>query len=134
MADAAVGEPAAMEFKPWEVPISADWHRSTTLLDLDYAGDTLALIIREEETNLKWRLQFEDVCGVKILTGDSAQWNVEPLPAEGGFFIVTGSPWLGALGLTDNAIHAPWRQYVVCCRNEIIEVIASDCDIADLAE
>lgn len=113
-----------MNVQAWDVPIQASWQKSNTLVDLSYDIDGLDLIIAEEETRARWRVEFDDVVAFKVITDEYAKWSMQPIPADGGFFEITESPWLTALGLTESADLEVPHHFVICCRREIIEVAA----------
>jgi len=61
---------------------------------------------------------------VDKIVGDNAHWSLEPIPPDGGFFQITDSPWLTALGLTETNDQQIPHHYVICCKRELIEVAA----------
>ena len=119
-----------MEVHVWDAPIRATWHKSNTLVDLHYAPEALELLIHEEGTKLRWKVVFKDPAGVKVIVGENAHWSQQSLPQDGGFFRITESPWLSALGLTETNDQEQRRHYVVCCRREMIEVAAREVTFA----
>jgi hypothetical protein len=119
-----------MDVHLWDTPIRATWHKSNTLVDLKYAPDLLELLVHEEETRMRWRISFKDLAAFKIIVGDNAHWSRQPLPPDAGFFQITESPWLSALGLTETNDQELVRHYVICCRRELIEIAARDATFA----
>src|SRR5438874_315322 len=115
-----------MDVHLWDTPIRASWHSSNTLIDIKYAPEALEAIIHEEGTRMRWRITFKDLVAFKIIIGDNGKWSRDPLPADAGFFQLTESPWLAALGTTETNDQRPARHYVVCCKREMIEVAAHD--------
>ncbi len=113
-----------MNVQEWEVPIRATWHKSNTLVELAYDIDGVELIIVEEETRQRWHIEFSEVVGIKILTEEHMEWSVLPVPPDGGFFEMTDSPWIAALGLTETNDQDMPHHYLICCRRELIEIIA----------
>lgn len=113
-----------MEVHLWDTPIRAAWHKANALIDFNYTPDVLDLVVHEEGTRLRWRIAFKDLAAFKIIVGDNAQWSQQPLPADAGFFQITDSPWLAALGLTETNVQSVAHHYVVCCKRELIEVAA----------
>lgn len=108
----------------WEVPIRATWHKSNTLVELNYDIDGVEVIIAEEETLQRWHIEFDDVAGLKVITGEHMKWSTEQIPPDGGFFEITDSPWLSALGLVETNDQETPHHFVICCRREIVEVAA----------
>lgn len=115
-----------MDVHTWDTPIRAAWHKSNTLVDYKYTPDVLVAIIQEEETNHRWHVMFKELAALKIIVGDNAHWSLEPLPPDGGFFTISGSPWLSALGLSENNAQRLASHYVICCKRELIEIAAYD--------
>lgn len=118
-----------MEVHPWEVPIAATWHKSNTLVDFLYDEEGLELIIEEEETQQRWVLRFADPAGFKVLCGEHAEWSIQHVPANGGFFEMKNSPWLSALGITETNEQASAHHYMICCQDELIEIATWECVI-----
>lgn len=113
-----------MQVDRWDVPIQATWQRSNVLVDLNYDIDGLDMIVAEEETRQRWGLEFEDVAAFKVITEENAKWSMEAIPPDGGFFEITESPWIQALGLAESDEQDEPHHFVVCCRRELVEVIA----------
>ena len=118
-----------MQAKPWDVPIRADWHRASELTHISFGRDGLTLKLVEEETEQTWLMKFASVQAFKSTTEECAASILSGLPEKGGFFEVVDSPWLDELGrgrvsFLDNA-----RHYVICCYEEIIEVVGGACSI-----
>ncbi len=113
-----------MNVQAWNVPIQATWQKSNMLVDLSYDVDGLDLIVAEEDTRQRWRVEFDDVVAFKVITDEYAKWSMQSIPPDGGFFEITDSPWLEALGLSESEnMHVP-HHFVICCRREIVEVAA----------
>jgi hypothetical protein len=110
---------------PWDVPIRAEWYRSTDLAHLQFSGQGLVLELIEEETEHRWRLTFEAVQAVKVTTEECAVGILERLPQQGGFFEVRGSVWLSELGLGRISFLQEAQHLIICCYDEIVEVIGS---------
>ena len=113
-----------MDVHAWETPIRAVWHKSNTLVDLNYTPDGLDVILEEDETRQHWCISFKDLVALKTIIGDNAHWSLQPLPPDGGFFQITDSPWLAALGLTETNEERIPHHFAICCKRELIEVAA----------
>ena len=119
-----------MDVHVWETPIEATWQRANRLEELRTPkAEELIVRIIEENTDRIWSLQFTQVGAFKLLSEQCAEWSKEPLPPDGGFFTIVGSPWFEAIGLGDSdpdAIEAK-THYVISCQEGILEVVANDC-------
>ncbi len=113
-----------MNVLAWHVPIKATWQKANTLVELAYDLDGVELVIAEEETRQRWHIEFNDVAGVKIITEEHMQWAMQQIPPDGGFFEITESPWLAALGLTETNDQTLPHHWVICCRRELVEIAA----------
>lgn len=113
-----------MNVQEWQVPIRATWHKSNTLVELAYDFDGVELVLIEEETRQRWHVEFHDVAGVKVITEDFMEWSIVQIPPDGGFFEMTESPWIAALGLTETNDRDLPHHYLICCRSELIEIVA----------
>ena len=116
-----------MQVKSWDVPIRAAWHRANELLDVSFRREGLTLEVVEEDTAQTWRMTFERVQAFKSTTEECAASLLEHLPEQGGFFEIIDSPWLNELGRGRVAFLDGARHYVICCYDEVIEVIANGC-------
>lgn len=113
-----------MSFILWDVPIMADGFRSTDLEQLNFDQNGLILTLTEENTEEVWRLYFGSYQAFRMTTEECSSNIIEMLPSDGGFFKANESEWLSNLGkcevpFLDNAYH-----FVVCCYDEVIEIIA----------
>ncbi len=110
-----------MEFRKLESPIPADWYRALILESFDYMGSTLEVIDEEEES---WEIKFETIQAVKSVTEECFHLDI---PSGGALFEVVNSPWIKELGLGTIDFLDKSKHYVICCYDEIIEVVAWDC-------
>ncbi len=113
-----------MSFVFWDVPIKAESFRSTELKEFKFDRHTLIFKLIEEGTEETWSLSFDSLQAFRTTTEECSVKILEQLPANGGFFKSTESTWLSSLGkgdihFLDNACH-----FVVCCYDEIVEVVA----------
>jgi len=113
-----------MQVERWDVPVQATWQQSNMLVDLNYDIDGLDIIVAEEDTRQRWNFAFEDLVAFKVISGDHAKWSMQAIPPDGGFFEITESPWITALGLVESDEQDEPHHYVICCRRELIEVVA----------
>ena len=94
------------------------------LIEMAYDLDGVEVVLAEEETRQRWHIEFDEVVGVKIITAKHMEWPIAQIPSDGGFFEITDSPWLAALGLTEsNDLELP-HHWIICCRSELIEIAA----------
>lgn len=118
-----------MSVKAWELPIKAEWHRATELGSLSFSRDGLTLILIEGDSGRHWRLRFPEVQAFKCITEESAADLLGTLPPQGAFYEVVDSPWLSELGRGKIEYMAQAKHYVICCYDEVLEVVASRHDI-----
>lgn len=116
-----------MNVETWDVPVVATWQKSNTLVDFAYSENGLEIEIVEGESNQQWLLHFEKFLGFKVIGNEWAEWSVEPIPPDGAFFEIIGSPWLDALGVTESSLEDTPHHFVICCKRELIEVAAWEC-------
>ncbi len=114
-----------MSFILWDVPIKADAYRSTDLEKFNFDRNELAFTLTEEDTEESWSLSFDSYQAFRTTTEECSSKVIELLPNEGGFFKADESEWLNSLGkgevpFLDDACH-----FIVCCYDEIIEVVAN---------
>jgi len=114
-----------MSFSLWKVPIVADSYRSTELdrATLDRNGLVLSLI--EEDSESRWNLTFDSIQACRMTTEECSSSLIESLPEMGGFFRTDQSMWLSSLGKGDISFLDCSSHFVVCCYDEVIEVIAN---------
>lgn len=116
-----------MEVTAWDVPINAAWQKSNILIDLAYSEDGLEIVLLEEESRQRWVIHFEEVLAFKVIRDEYSKWSTELVPADGGFFEISDSPWLAALGLADTSLEEIPHHFLICCQGELIEVAAWEC-------
>ncbi len=117
---------------PWKTDIQARWYRANELICLSFPPLTIDLV--EEDTSQQWRITFKSWQAQRVTTEECVwPFGEENLPEEGGgFFEVLDSEWICALGKGQVHFLAPSRHFVVCCYDEIIEVVAHDYEITKL--
>jgi len=113
-----------MSFSSWDVPIKADSHRSADLKEIKFDQSSLVVTLIEEETEDTWQLSFNSLQAFATTTEECSSEILEKLPGHGGFFRSAESAWLNSLGkgditFLDNAYH-----FIICCYDEVVEVIA----------
>lgn len=114
-----------MSFIPWEVTIKSDSYRSCELKNLKFDKSTLSLHLIEEETQLIWVLSFESMQAFRVTTEECSADILDKLPQYGGFFKSDESPWLNDLGKGRVSFLKDSLHYIICCYDEIIEVVAN---------
>jgi hypothetical protein len=118
-----------MQAKPWDTPIRASWRRASELAQLSFGGDGLTLKLVEEETGQAWVMTFRSVQAFRSTTEECAGSVLSLLPENGGFFEIVDSPWLKELGRGRVSFLNEARHYVICCYDEVIEVVSNACDV-----
>ena len=116
-----------MQARPWEVPIRAAWHRATELTEVRFGREGLTLRLVEEDTEQTWVMTFASVQAFKSTTEECAASILSRLPEQGGFFEVLDSPWLDELGRGQASFLDEARHYVICCYDEVIEIVGGAC-------
>ena len=111
----------------WESGIVAPWKRALELKDLRMSGESLHVEV-EEESGKSWSLDFKPVQAWKVTSEECAGKLLAELTLEGSLFLVHESEWrkeLDGTGVVEKSKH-----FIVCCYDEVIEVLARDCVIA----
>ncbi|MDK1021893.1 MAG: hypothetical protein QGD90_09700 [Candidatus Hydrogenedentes bacterium] len=116
-----------MDVQIWDVPINATWSKSNILVDFAYNEDGVEIVLLEEESKQRWVMHFEEVMAFKIISNEWAKWSTAQIPPDGGFFEIMDSPWLQALGTTENPLAKEPHHFIICCEQELIEVAAWEC-------
>jgi hypothetical protein len=115
-----------MQAIQWKTEISATWKRALDLRDIRLASGGLVLKI-EEESGKRWLLEFKPVQAWKVTAEECAGNIVSRLPSEGALFTMQESDWLQQLG--DARPLQKSRHFMICCYDEVIEVLAWNCSI-----
>ena len=115
-----------MHLMPWPVPMKAQTTRANDLQELQFERRGLVLKLTEDETEQTWLVTFTSVQAFRV-TSEECAWHIlEKLPHPGGFFEVLDSPWVKELGKGEVHFLGQSRHFVVCCYDEIVEVVAWD--------
>ncbi len=115
-----------MQVKHWNLPISAKWKRATELESLTRDLEGLTLLLLEQGGERRWRLRFNEVQAFKVTTEESFSPRLlEALPDDGSFFEVVASEWMNELGRGVVEYMSRAHHYVICCYDEVIEVVSS---------
>ena len=80
----------------------------------------------EEETEKEWHLRFPEVPAFKCTTEESAAVVLGSLPSNGACYEVADSPWLQELGLGRLEYLSGAKHYIICCYDEVVEVITTN--------
>jgi len=113
----------------WSVPIVAPSARSLELVDLRVGRGGLELNVREEEGR-DWTLRFHPIQAIRLTTEECAGTVLGTFAEHGGFFQVANSSWIEALGGAKVRFLERSRHFIVSCYDEVVEVVAWDCEIA----
>lgn len=109
---------------PWPVPMKAQAPRASDLQGLQFERQGLSLRLTKDETEQTWLVTFTSVQAFRVTT-EACAWHIlEKLPHPGGFFEILDSPWVQELGKGDVHFLDNSRHFVVCCYDEIVEVVA----------
>lgn len=118
-----------MKIIPWDLPLVAPWPRSLDLKRLTLDGSGLVLLL-EEEQGSAWNLKFKAVQAFRVTAEERAGPLIELLPAHGALFEVNDSPWIMSLGVSASVANA--RHYIVCCYDEVVEIVALETEVRSL--
>lgn len=118
-----------MRVVAWDLPVKAAWSRSINLSDLEFGSDGLRLAITGEDEARSWMLSFKEVQAFRVTSEECAGRTLELLPSPGGLFEVLDSPWLVELGRGEVDFLDKSRHFVLCCYDEVVEVVAWDCEV-----
>lgn len=116
-----------MDVQTWDVPVNATWSKSNILIDFAYTEDGVEIVLIEEESKQRWVMHFEEVMAFKVISNEWAKWSSEQIPPDGGFFEIMDSPWLQALGATEDPLAKKPHHFIICCQLELVEVAAWEC-------
>jgi len=115
-----------MKVIPWKSEIAAPWKRALDLKDLRTIDGGLHIEI-EEESGRSWNLDFKPVQAWRVTSEECAGNLIARLPAEGALFLVRESGWRKELGDAEPVQKS--EHFIVCCYDEVIEVLAWDCSV-----
>jgi hypothetical protein len=108
----------------WRNEISASWKRALDLKSLQTINSGLHLQI-EEESGKVWSLVFEPVQAWKVTAEECAGVLLATLPKDGALYMLRDSEWLDELG--DAQPLKQSEHYIVCCYDQVVEVLAWNC-------
>lgn len=113
----------------WKTELAATWKRALDLKDIRRANGGLVVEV-EEESGKRWSLEFKAVQAWNVTSEECAGNIVSELPAEGALFTMQQSDWLRQLG--DASPLQKSQHFVICCYDEIVEVLAWDCLVTEM--
>ena len=116
-----------MKVIPWTCEVTAPWKRALDLKDLR-ARDGGLRIVLEEESGGSWALDFKPVQAWRVTSEECAGHLIARLPAEGALFLVRESDWQKELGWSESVQQS--QHFIVCCYDEVVEVLAWKCYVA----
>ena len=117
-----------MTFRYWETPIKSSGGRTLELVDLQFNRSGLNLVLSQENCEVggasKWTLSFDSVIAAKITTEECSGLILLDLPSDDcDFFRSESSKWLYALGLGQIDFLKNNSHIVICCCDEIVEIV-----------
>ena len=118
-----------MKVIQWKSEIAASWKRALDLKELRIADGGLYLEIEEESGKL-WNLDFKPVQAWKVTSEECAGGLMARLPTEGALFLMRESEWLEELSEAEPVQKS--QHFVVCCYDEVVEVLAWNCLISPI--
>lgn len=115
-----------MKTTPWTIDVTARWKRALDLKNLRASGGGLRIQI-EEESGRSWSLDFKPVQAWRVTSEECAGNLIAMLPAEGALFLVQDSDWRKELG--DSGSVQKSQHFIICCYDEVVEVLAWGCTV-----
>jgi hypothetical protein len=97
-----------------------------------YDADGLVLRLANEGDGSSWSLRFPEIQAFRCTTEESSHFATADLPRGGALFEVLDSEWLMLLGRGRIPYMEEAKHYVICCYDEIIEVVASSYEVKEL--
>lgn len=119
-----------MKVMHWKSEIAAPWKRALDLKEFRMIDGGLHLEI-DEESGKSWSLDFKPVQAWKVTSEECAGNLIARLPTEGALFQLRDSEWQKELGDAEPVQKS--EHFVVCCYDEIVEVLAWNCSISPIA-
>ncbi|WP_218417919.1 hypothetical protein [Alteromonas lipotrueae] len=125
-----------MNFDNWAVPFTANSKRAIELVSIQYDGSSICIVLYEEDSDRNWKVTFDSYVALRIVSEECSAGIQNDLPEEGAFYITKKSDWLFELGKGDISFLDDASHFVMCCYDEVIEVIScrSDVSIAEQIE
>lgn len=120
-----------MRIVTWNTPIRAPWPRALDLTELTFGAFGLVLHV-EDEGGARWQIAFKSVQAFKTLSEECAGGLLEQLPEKGGLFEVLDSWWIAELG--NASFLGKSHHYIVCCYDQVIEIVAFEAEAFPLVE
>jgi len=113
-------------YSDWDVPIKARSNRSNDLKEFKYNDNQLVITLIEEDTDAVWHVFFTEIQAFRSTSEECSNATMLQVPTKGGFFKSSDSDWLMELGkgkiqFLNNSLH-----FIICCYDEMIEVIADE--------
>ena len=115
----------------WDTPINASWTRSLELESLQYATNTVTLTVNNDDDGKKWRVEFSSIQGLKVTPFECAAVITAESQGHGATFEVLESSWINDLGKGRVRFLEASRHFVICCYDEVVEVVAHRFDISE---
>lgn len=81
----------------------------------------------EDESGMLWNLNFRPALAWRVTLEECAGNLIAELPAEGSLFLVQESEWRKEIG--DDEFVRKSKHFILCCYDEVVEVLAGDCSI-----
>jgi hypothetical protein len=112
----------------WKTPISADWKRDLELRSINAGQGGLVVEVAQESSDRSWLLEFSPIQAWKVTAWECAGRILGALPDPGSLFVIEDSPWIEELG-NDTGLLLRSTHYVVCCYDEVVEVLAWEAQV-----
>jgi hypothetical protein len=116
----------------WETPIQASWVRSMELRSLQYTTSMVAMVVYNDDDGKTWQIRFDSTQGLRITPFECGSKVTRGSQGEGAMFEVVESQWIDDLGRGRVKFLDASRHFVICCYDEVVEVVAHKFDISEV--
>jgi hypothetical protein len=115
----------------WNTPIRATWSRSMQLLSLEYKPGSMTMTVNNDGDGKVWSIRFYSIQAIEITTYECASSILRDVEGRGALFEVIESRWIEELGRGKILFLEKSRHFVVCCYDEVVEVVAHRFDFIE---
>lgn len=117
-----------MSFLLLSTGISAAWKRDLELRRIVFSDGGVQIELEEELGNA-WSIRFASVLACNVTSEECSGGLISRLPDEGAIFVDSGAAWIRENGGCHS--RGEVSHYVICCYDEVIEVLSEDSIIVE---
>jgi hypothetical protein len=117
-----------------ETPIRASWVRSLELVSLQYATNAITLVVDNDDDGKRWRIGFSSTQALRVTAFECALMIMAASQGQDATFEVVESQWIEELGKGSVRFLEASRHFVICCYDEVIEVVAHRFDSSEASK